>query len=60
MKTLLILCLTITASCGRRNQDKCRSREYMRVQCQVQTIPSYGRPYAVELCDRNYEVERCY
>lgn len=60
MRTGLILITLLIASCGRYDDNECRSREHMRIQCQAEQIPTYGRPYAVEACNRSYEAERCY
>lgn len=60
MRMTILLGLILLASCGRDNDDECRSREHMRIQCQAETIPTYGRPYAVEVCNRSYEADRCY
>jgi hypothetical protein len=61
MRTVLALFLVLTAmSCGRRNDNDCRSREHMRIQCQAEQVPSFGRPYALEVCNRTYEADRCY
>jgi hypothetical protein len=56
---LLILVLCIVA-CGRRDDNSCRSREHMRLECQAQNIPTYGYPHATEICSRSYEANRCY
>lgn len=56
-----ITMLYLTASCGRRVNDKeCRTRESMQLECQVTNTPNYGRPYAQEMCSRNYTSNRCY
>jgi hypothetical protein len=60
MKSALLLIALCIVACGRRDDNNCRSREHMRLECQVQQIPTYGRPYAVELCNRTYEANRCY
>jgi hypothetical protein len=61
MKSALMLTLMVIvfSSCG-RNSETCRNRETMRVECQARNIPTYGYPYAQEMCDRSYSAERCY
>jgi hypothetical protein len=56
----MIFIFLILVSCGRRNDNDCRSREHMRVQCQAEQVPTFGLPYAVETCNRTYEADRCY
>jgi hypothetical protein len=61
MRIALALFLVLTSmSCGRRNDNDCRSREHIRLQCQAEHTPSYGRYHAVDICNRSYEVDRCY
>lgn len=60
MKLAIVVLMALLVSCGRRNDNECRSKEYMRIQCQAESIPAYGRPYAVENCNRTYESDRCY
>jgi hypothetical protein len=55
----LIVMVIIFQSCG-NNQRECRSREHMRIQCQVENMPTYGRTFSQELCSRSYESDRCY
>lgn len=61
MKNLIILFLMcyLIASCGRQD-NACRSKEHMRIQCQAQNAPTYGYPYVVEMCSRSYESDRCW
>jgi hypothetical protein len=59
MKAILILMVLASVSCG-QNYNSCRSREHMRIQCQAEQMPNYGRVYAGEICNRSYEAERCY
>jgi hypothetical protein len=59
MKSALLLIALCMVACG-KEKDDCKSRERMRIECQVQHIPTYGRPYAVEMCNRSYEADRCY
>lgn len=60
MRMTLILGIILLTSCGRQNDRSCRNREHMRIQCQAETMPSYGRPYAQDYCNRTYEADRCY
>ena len=57
---LKVILLLILASCGKDRMTNCKNREHMRVQCQAETIPHYGRPYAQDYCNRTYELDRCY
>lgn len=61
MKSALVLIamVIIFQSCG-NNNNECRSREHMRVQCSVENMPTYGRVFSQEICNRTYEVDRCY
>jgi hypothetical protein len=56
--TLIVMVLLFT-SCG-KNSDNCRNRETMRVECQARNTPNYGYPYAQEMCDRSYSLDKCY
>lgn len=56
--TLIVIIMVFT-SCGKKSET-CRNRETMRVECQARNIPTYGHPYAVEMCDRSYSAEKCY
>lgn len=62
-QTILVILIAVAfilcTSCGRRTDD-CRTRETARLECQVVNTPTYGRPYAQEMCNRNYSAERCY
>lgn len=60
MKVLFLLITFVSVSCGKKIKDECRSREHMRVQCEAETMPNYGRPYAQDYCRRTYEINRCY
>jgi hypothetical protein len=61
MKILLILATVILVSCGRRDDDNdCRSKEQMRIECSAQLIPNHGYNYAVEVCNRSYSADRCW
>lgn len=55
----LLFMFCLLQSCG-KNSETCRNRETMRVECQARNIPTYGYPYAQEMCDRSYSAERCY
>jgi hypothetical protein len=60
---LLLGVVIILLSCGRRNNSsdrQCRSRESMKLECQVVNTPNYGRPYAQEMCNRTYTTDKCY
>lgn len=56
----LAIIVTSIISCGRREKNECRSRESMRLQCQVVHTPQYGRVWAQEECSRQYAMDRCY
>lgn len=56
--TLIVMVIVFT-SCGKKSET-CRNRETMRVECQARNIPTYGRPYSQEMCDRSYSADRCY
>jgi len=60
MKILLILALVALVSCGRRDDNECRSKEHMKIECQAQQIPNYGYNQAVEICNRSYSADRCW
>lgn len=55
-----IILLVIVVGCGRRDNRECRSRESVRLECQVVNTPTYGRPYAQEMCNRQYQAEKCW
>jgi len=60
MKSALLVIALCIVACGKREDNKCRSREHMRLECQAQHIPTYGHPYSVEMCNRSYQADRCY
>ncbi len=56
---VLVVMVIVFSSCGKKSET-CRSRETMRVECQARNSPSYGYPYAQEMCNRSYSAEKCY
>lgn len=60
MKLAMLTLLVLVVSCGRRNSSECRNKESMRLECQIVNTPTYGRPYAQEMCNRTYSADRCY
>lgn len=57
MRTILLL--LVLSSCGKLRDNECRSKEHMRLECRATNQHRYG-PYAIEMCDRSYQADRCY
>jgi hypothetical protein len=71
MKFLLIVALTILASCGQdygyssnhsssRNAVQCQNREYYVNQCIAHMTYQYGQQYAVHYCSQTVPMNGCY
>lgn len=62
MKTFFVLAFIVVffSSCGRRDNNNCRNKESMRIECRAVNQPTYGYQYSQEMCDRSYNSDRCY
>jgi hypothetical protein len=71
MKNLIILavmCVLFLSSCGRRNVTRrhvtttpvCRTQSDMILACIENLQYNYGMQYAVDFCNYEYRVNRCY
>jgi hypothetical protein len=61
MKTFFVLAFIVVffPSCG-RDENTCKNKETMRLECRAVNQPAYGYGYAREVCDRSYDLDRCY
>jgi hypothetical protein len=61
MKSALLIAFIVAffPSCG-RNNNSCRSRENMRIECRAVNQPNYGYTYSQRMCDETYSADRCY
>lgn len=60
MKGLMIVIFFLCIACGKNRSNECKSKEHMQLECQTVNTPSYGYPYAKEMCNRSYSSDRCY
>lgn len=56
---LLLVMVILLPSCG-KDSNRCKNKESARLECRAVNQPTYGYHYAQEMCDRSYQMDRCY
>lgn len=56
----ILVTLLLVYSCGKKEENKCKSKADEVLRCRTAMQPNYGYQYAQEHCEREYNSHRCW